>query len=70
MDKAQATPAPEPIEPVMTDKDGQFVFPKVPLGKFKLQAQGIIRNKTRKVEQEITVDEQTPFQPAPRLKLP
>jgi hypothetical protein len=60
----------EPVPPVKTDNDGQFVLPKVPLGKFKLQAEGIVRNKIRKAELEITVDEQTPFKPAPRLKLP
>jgi hypothetical protein len=67
---ASAATAMEPIPPVKTDSDGLFVLPKVPLGKFKLQAEGIYRNKIRKAELEITVDEQTPFQPGPRLKLP
>jgi hypothetical protein len=70
-DKKPATPEPpEPIPPVKTDQDGMFVLPKVPLGKFKLQTEVIFRNKIRKAELEITVDEQTPFSPAPRLKLP
>src|SRR5262249_29606059 len=68
--KSSAAAALEPIPPATTDKDGMFVLPKVPLGKFKLQAQGIFRNKIRKAELPITVDEQTPFTPAPRLKLP
>jgi len=67
---SKSAAAAEPIPPVKTDNDGVFVLPKVPLGKFKLQAEGIVRNKIRKAELDITVDEQTPFQPAPRLKLP
>jgi hypothetical protein len=70
-DKKPAAPEPaEPIPPVKTDQDGQFVLPKVPLGKFKLQTEVIFRNKIRKAELEITVDEQTPFGPALKLKLP
>jgi hypothetical protein len=69
-DKNPPGPATESIPPATTDKDGMFVLPRVPLGKFKLQAAGIFRNKIRKAELEITVDEQTPFGPAPRLKLP
>ncbi|HLJ09754.1 MAG TPA: hypothetical protein VKU82_01125, partial [Planctomycetaceae bacterium] len=55
--------ATEKILPVKTNADGTFVFPKVPLGKFKLRAQGVFRNKIRKVEQEITVDDQTSAKP-------
>jgi len=70
-DKKPAAPEPaEPIPPVKTDQDGLFVLPKVPLGKFKLQTEANFRNKIRKAELEITVDEQTPFGPALKLKLP
>jgi hypothetical protein len=55
---------------VLTDKDGTFRFAKVPLGKFKLQASGIFRNKIREADLEIIIDEQTPFSSPPRLKLP
>ena len=61
-------PAPSP-QSVRADDDGLFLFSKMPQGKYKLRAEGIIRNKTRKAELEITIDEQTPFKPAPRLKL-
>jgi hypothetical protein len=68
--KTPAAQASEPVPPAKTDSDGLFVLPKVPLGKYKLQAEGIVRNKIRKAEIDITIDEQTPFGPAPKLKLP
>jgi hypothetical protein len=58
------------ISGVRTDKDGLFAFSDVPPGQFKLQVEGIIRNKIRKAEQVITVDEQTPLRDALRFKLP
>ena len=58
------------FQPILTDDQGLFAFSKVPPGKFRLKAEAIIRNKTRKAELDIVIDEQTPFKPAPRLKLP
>ena len=67
--QTEANTAPT-FQPVQTDDQGLFTFSKVPPGKFKLKAEAIIRNKTRKAELDIVIDEQTPFKPAPRLKLP
>lgn len=58
------------FEPVQSDTDGAFVFKNVPPGKFKLKAEGIVRNKTRKVDLEITVDEKTKSKTGIQLKLP
>ena len=68
---ASGTTVADPVvEPVKTDQNGMFVFPAVPHGKFKLRAEGVYRNKTRKTEMDVTIDAQTPFKPAPQLKLP
>jgi hypothetical protein len=50
-----ATPA-EPIAPVATDDQGSFLFERVPPGKYKLTAEGVVRNKTRRAEAEVTVE--------------
>ncbi len=70
-DKSQTTALPSAtFQPILTDDQGLFAFSKVPPGKYKLKSEAIIRNKTRKATLDITIDEQTPFKPAPRLKLP
>ncbi len=55
-----AAPAPaenlEPIAPVATDDQGAFAFDRVPPGKYKLIAEGVVRNKTRRAETELTVE--------------
>ncbi|MDZ4782199.1 MAG: hypothetical protein SGJ19_18280 [Planctomycetia bacterium] len=50
-----ATPL-EPIAPVATDDQGSFLFDRVPPGKYKLTAEGVVRNKTRRAEAEVTVE--------------
>lgn len=58
-DPATATPAlppPEPIAPVATNDQGAFTFDRVPPGKYKLTAEGVVRNKMRRAEAEVTVD--------------
>lgn len=43
------------IPPVVADDHGNFTFPAVPPGKYKLTAQGLIHNKNRKADEDITV---------------
>jgi hypothetical protein len=55
---AKVTLAPakgEKIEPVTTDAQGNFSFAKVPPGKYKLHAEAVVRNKTRKADVEVEV---------------
>lgn len=47
---------PEPIAPVSTNDQGAFSFDRVPPGKYKLTAEGVVRNKTRRAETEVTVE--------------
>jgi hypothetical protein len=44
------------IDPVTSDDHGNFTFPSVPPGKYKLTAAGLIHNKKRKIEQDITIE--------------
>jgi hypothetical protein len=44
------------IDPVTSDDHGNFTFPSVPPGKYKLSAQGLIHNKKRKTDQDITIE--------------
>ena len=44
------------IEPVTSDEHGNFTFSGVPPGKYKLTAQGLIHNKKRKADQDITIE--------------
>ena len=44
------------IPPVTADEHGNFTFPAVPPGKYKLSAKGLIHNKNRKADQDITVE--------------
>ena len=44
------------IDPVTSDEHGNFTFLTVPLGKYKLTASGLIHNKKRKTDQEVTVE--------------
>jgi hypothetical protein len=53
---ALAAAPPEPIAPVATNDQGAFSFDRVPPGKYKLIAEGVVRNKTRRAETEVTVD--------------
>lgn len=53
---APAAAPPAPIAPVATDEQGTFLFDRVPPGKYKLTAEGVVRNKTRRAEAEVTVD--------------
>jgi hypothetical protein len=54
--KAAAPAASSPkIAPTTTDAQGRFTFPKVPPGKYVLFAEGVVRNKRRRAEVDITV---------------
>jgi hypothetical protein len=44
------------IDPTTSDDHGNFTFPSVPPGKYKLTAEGLIHNKKRKTDQEITIE--------------
>jgi hypothetical protein len=44
------------IPPVVTDERGNFTFPTVPPGEYKLTAQGQVRNKVRKAEAQVAVE--------------
>ncbi len=44
------------IAPVTTDAQGAFLFTDLAPGKYKLAAKGVIHNKTRKTEQEVTIE--------------
>jgi hypothetical protein len=44
------------IDPVKSDEHGNFTFPTVPPGKYKLSAAGLIHNKKRKTDEDITVE--------------
>jgi hypothetical protein len=70
--RLEAPDAPEApkIAPVSTDDRGLFAFPAVPPGKYKLTAVGVVRNKERKVEQDVIIDP-APARPKPiRIELP
>jgi len=53
---APPAPPPEPIPAVATDDQGSFLFERVPPGKYKLTAEGVVRNKVRRAEAEVTVE--------------
>lgn len=44
------------IDPVTSDDHGNFTFTGVPPGKYKLTAQGLIHNKKRKSDEDITIE--------------
>jgi hypothetical protein len=44
------------IPAATTDASGNFSFTNIPPGKYKLAAKAVIHNKTRKTEQEVTVE--------------
>lgn len=44
------------LDPVVSDEHGNFTFAAVPLGKYKLTAEGLIHNKKRKAEQDVTIE--------------
>jgi hypothetical protein len=46
---------PVPLLPAVTDAGGKFSIKKVPPGKYKLVARGVVRNKVSQGEVEITV---------------
>jgi hypothetical protein len=53
------------IPPAKTDSSGYFSFTNLPPGKYKLTAKSVIHNKTRKTEQDVTVEPPGDEQPKP-----
>lgn len=50
-----ASEPPVKLPPALTDANGRFTIKKVPPGKYKVTAKGVVRNKPSVGEQEITV---------------
>jgi hypothetical protein len=53
------------IPPAKTDSSGFFSFTNFPPGKYKLAARAVIHNKTRKTEQDVTVESTEEANPKP-----
>ncbi|HKD36064.1 MAG TPA: SpaA isopeptide-forming pilin-related protein, partial [Pirellulales bacterium] len=53
------------IPPTKTDSSGNFKFTNLPPGKYKLTAKSVIHNKTRKIDQDVTVEPPGDEQPKP-----
>lgn len=53
------------IPPAKTDSSGFFSFTNLPPGKYKLAAKAVLHNKTRKTEQDVTVESTEEANPKP-----
>ena len=50
---------------VLSNASGNFSFSNIPPGKYKLAAKAVIHNKTRKMEQDVTVEHPDQANPKP-----